>query len=269
MNATSDNLFSYENATLHFLKAGTGAKALLLFHGFGQDGSVFRDLAEKYNQEYTIYSFDLFFHGKSTWGYGEQPLEKEFWISCIASFLSDHYIDRFTVVGFSLGARFALTLAEGFTTQIDHLYLLAPDGIRTSLWYRLATYPILIRKFFKSMIIHPNRFFSIAKTMEKLKLMDKGIIRFAESQMNTEEKRSRVYYSWVVFRHLPVSFPSLMRKLNNHDLPVTLILGEYDKVITTNNLTRFLKNSKNLNIVTLKTGHNGLITALATAGLPQ
>ncbi|HRJ30482.1 MAG TPA: alpha/beta hydrolase [Cyclobacteriaceae bacterium] len=266
--AVSDNFFPYKNAVLHFVKAGKGDKTLLIFHGFGQNAYVFQDFAEKH-LAYTIYSFDLFFHGKSSWGYGEKPLEKAFWVSCMETFLATHGINRFAVAGFSLGARFALCLAEGFATRIDHIYLLAPDGIKTSLWYSLATYPVLLRKLFKSMIYHPNRFYSLAKTMEKLKLMDKGLIRFAESQMNTEEKRSRVYFAWVVFRHLVFSKPRLIQKINDHGISVTLILGEYDKVITIKNLKPFAKEVKKLKIVTLKTGHNGLIPMLNATGLPQ
>lgn len=269
VSASEDNFFMYKNAVLHFIKRGTGAKTLLAFHGFGQNGSVFSELADTHGREYTIYSFSLFFHGKSTWGYGEEPLEKEFWRSCMESFLTDHNIDRFTVAGFSLGARFALSLVEGFTNRIDHIYLLAPDGIKTSFWYSLATYPILLRKIFKSMILHPNRFYSLAKSMEKLKLMDKGLLRFATSQMNSEEKRSRVYYSWVVFRHLSISCPLLIRKINDHGIRVTLILGEYDKVITVGNVSRSLKGIQKLKMVILKTGHNGIVSSLVKTGLPQ
>jgi len=262
LNASEDSFFLYKNSVLHFIKRGTGAKTLLVFHGFGQDGSVFGDALYKPNNDYTIYSFSLFFHGRSTWGYGEQPLEKRFWINCMESFLTDHHIDRFAVAGFSLGARFALSLVEGFATRIDQVYLLAPDGIKTSLWYSLATYPILLRKFFKSMVVHPNRFYSLTRTMEKLKLMDRGLIRFAESQMNTEEKRSRVYYSWVVFRKLSTAPKATIRLINEHKIKTIFILGQHDKVISYKGLRNFINRIHQKEIVRVKSGHSNLLPTL-------
>lgn len=256
---SSAHFFQYQQARLHYTKTGDGQQVVLLFHGFGQDKNIFDQLATTHFKSYTLYAFDLFFHGKSSWGYSEEPLEKHFWITCMKAFLSENKIEKFSVVGFSLGGRFALSLIEGFSKQVDHLYLLAPDGIKTSFWYSLATYPVLFRKLFKSMINHPNRFFNIANMLTRLSVMDKGLIRFAESQMNTEEKRNRVYYSWVVFRHLSFSQKKLIALLNTCQTPVTLVLGEFDKVITHKNLHPFVKRVPQMKLVLLRCGHNDLI----------
>lgn len=262
MEAT-DHFFHYQHAHLHYTKIGDGQQVVLLFHGFGQDKSIFDRLATTHFKSYTLYAFDLFFHGKSTWGYDEEPLEKHFWTSCMQAFLIENRIKKFSIVGFSLGGRFALAITEAFPTQVEHLYLLAPDGIKTSFWYSLATYPILFRKLFKSMIDHPNRFFSIAKVLHRINVMDKGLIRFAESQMNTEEKRNRVYYSWVVFRHLSFKSTKIFGLLNQHQFPTTLVLGEFDKVITRKNLNQFIDRVPHLNLILLKCGHNDLIRHFA------
>lgn len=256
---SSAHFFQYKQAHLHYTKTGDGQQVVLLFHGFGQDKNIFDRLATTHFKSYTLYAFDLFFHGLSTWGHNEEPLEKQFWVNCMEAFFVKNRIKKFSVVGFSLGGRFALSLVEGFPKQIDHLYLLAPDGIKTSFWYSLATYPILFRKLFKSMIDHPNRFFRIANTLHKLNVMDKGLIRFAESQMNTEEKRNRVYYSWVVFRHLSFNQKKLSELLVRYPISVTLVLGEFDKVITRSNLDPFIKRIPQIKLVLLRCGHNDLI----------
>lgn len=260
---SSGHFFQYQQARLHYSKTGDGQQVVLLFHGFGQDKNIFNQLADTHFRHYTLYAFDLFFHGKSTWGYDEQPLEKSFWLSCVHEFLAENRIEKFSVVGFSLGSRFALSLAEGFPKRVEHLYLLAPDSIKTSFWYRLATYPILFRKLFKSMVVHPNRFFVLTNALQKLNIMDKGLIRFAESQMNTEEKRNRVYYSWVVFRHLSFKLNRITTLLNQEKLPTTLVLGEHDKMITHKNLAGFINRVPHLNLVLLKCGHNDLIRSYA------
>lgn len=230
-----------------------------MFHGFGQDHKVFKSVSDSLPETYTLYVFDLYFHGKSAWGYGELPLEKQHWKDTVEAFLKEHCIEKFSLAGFSLGGKFVLAILEAFPEKTEAVFLLAPDGIKTSFWYSLATYPLLFRKIFKSMIHHHNRFVAITRGLNTLGLMDKGLIRFAEHQMNTEEKRSRVYYSWVVFRRLSFRMKDIAALINSHSIHVTLITGKYDKVIQPENMNRLLKRLKTYRAEIVESGHNGLI----------
>jgi pimeloyl-ACP methyl ester carboxylesterase len=248
-------------SALYYSRQGSGEKKLLLFHGFGQDHQVFESLAREVSSLYTCYIFDLYFHGQSTWAREEEPLEKEEWQTIVTAFLQQERIERFSLLGFSLGAKLALATAEAFPEKTAELFLLAPDGIKTSFWYNMATYPTLLRKFFKSMILHPQRFFSLTQTLHKLKLVDAGLLRFAEHQMNTEEKRKRVYYSWVVFRRLRFDLKKIAQALHEHDIDVTILVGKYDKVIRPEAMKKFLQHLKKHRFEILETGHNGVILA--------
>lgn len=250
---------SFHSSVLHYVKAGYGDKNLLVFHGFGQDNSVFGSFIHELSPKYTLYIFDLFFHGESIWANGEIPLEKEQWRTIIASFLQENKIQKFSLVGFSLGGKFVLATLEWFPERIEKLFMIAPDGIKTSFWYSLATYPVIFRKFFKSMILHPERFSGIARLTNKLGLADKGLVRFAEYQMNSREKRNQVYYSWVVFRRFKFNTKTIAEIINRHKILLTLIVGRYDKVITVTNMNRLLKKLRNYRLEILETGHNGLI----------
>lgn len=234
---------------------------LLLFHGFGQHHSTFAALTETLADHYTLYAFDLFFHGKSKWNEDERPMEKDIWKEIISHFLNEHKIEKFNVLGFSLGGKFALTTLELFSSQIEHIFLLAPDGIKTNFWYSLATYPILLRKFFKSMITKPGRLHAITSLLHRLHLMDKSLLRFAESQMDTQEKRNRVYYSWVVFRHLKFDLRIISGLIKQHSIHLTVITGKHDKVIPTQNMKRLLRHLNNYQLKILDTGHHGVIAA--------
>jgi pimeloyl-ACP methyl ester carboxylesterase len=245
--------------SLHYAIAGTGEKHLLIFHGFGQDMDVFEFLTKSLGRHYTFYVFDLYFHGQSKWTKDETPLEKKEWREMIRLFLSENKIEKFQVAGFSLGGKFALCTLEGFHEHVEKIILIAPDGIKTSFWYSLATYPMVFRKFFKSMIFHPERFLGLARFLNKTNLLDNGLIRFAEYQMNTEEKRMRVYYSWVVFRHLKFDLPALAKKMNDTSIRTVLIVGKYDNVIKPSNMRRFTSMLSNVRFEILKSGHTGLI----------
>jgi pimeloyl-ACP methyl ester carboxylesterase len=253
----------YKKAVLHYSITGTAADTILLFHGFGQSKDVFHELTEVLSKKYTVYNFDLFFHGKSRWNNGEQPLEKVFWKELMARFLNTHQLKSFGLLGFSLGSKFALATLEAFPSQTKEIILLAPDGIKTNFWYALATYPFPLRNFFKSMIMKPERFRGIVSLCQWLGLVDKGIIRFAASQMNTEEKRNQVYHSWVVFRHLQFNLSKIAAHINATDIQTTVVIGKFDKIITTVTVKKFVAKLKSHQFELLETSHNGLIATWA------
>jgi pimeloyl-ACP methyl ester carboxylesterase len=248
----------YHNSKLFYTKIGTGKKSLLLFHGFGQDHRVFDSWHESLQNNYTVYAFDLFFHGQSTWS-STNALEKKDWQEIVYSFLQQEKITEFEIAGFSMGGKFALATLECFPNQTKKMTLLAPDGIKTSFWYSLATYPIAFRAFFKSMILHPNRLYKITKLLHSLRLVDKGILRFAESQMDTQQKRQRVYASWVYFRHLKFDLKKITQLLNDLEIPFDLIVGKYDKIIQAKNMNSFLREIKLKRFAVIEAGHNDLI----------
>ena len=250
----------HKKSALHFTTIGTGPRNLLLFHGFGQDNNIYYSLAENLSSHFTIYVFDLYFHGKSDWGYGELALEKDHWKETILKFLEENGIQDFSVAGFSLGGKFALATVEAMPDRVHEIFLLAPDGIKTSFWYSMATYPLLLRKLFKSMIHHPEHFLSISKVLHKMGLVDKSLIKFAVYQMNSEEKRNRVYYSWVVFRHLRFDLSKLARIINHHKIFVTIVVGQYDRVIKATAMQRFVKKLDRCRFETPEAGHSGLIS---------
>ncbi|MGE0771710.1 MAG: alpha/beta fold hydrolase [Cyclobacteriaceae bacterium] len=251
--------FQFRNAILSYQKAGSGSEALLQFHGFGQDRTAFDSLLSSLGTRYTIYSFDLFFHGNSEWGHGEHPLEKAFVAEMMNAFLESLSIDRFSVMGFSLGGKVAFTMAETMTNRINTLYLMAPDGISTQFWYSLATYPLVFRKYFRGMITHPGYFSSVVKLASKLRLVDRGVLRFANSQMNTEEKRRRVYLTWVVYRHLKFDLPQLARKIAEQQAKLVMIVGRFDKIITATNVKGFVAQIPSGSLHIVDAGHNDLI----------
>jgi pimeloyl-ACP methyl ester carboxylesterase len=253
----------YEKVLMHYSKTGKGKKVLLTFHGFGQTSNHFNQLEEVLSKEYTIYSFDLFFHGKSYWPFKDQPLQKEFWIQLFESFLSSQHIDRFSLLGFSMGGKFVLACLEYFYSRIDKVILIAPDGIKTNFWYSLATYPTFLQGLFKRTIVRPSIYHSMVNTLNRLRLLDKSIHRFANTQMITREQRRRVYYSWIVFKDLKFDTRKLAKVINDNGIELELFLGIYDKIIRLKNIKPFLNNLRHYRVEVLTAGHTNLIQAVA------
>jgi len=257
-----DNIKFGENI-LHYSIAGNGKTPLLAFHGFGQSKEVYNSFYELNGEKYTVYAFDIYFHGKSEWKDRNQALEKQDWEEILKTFLSKHQIDRFAVCGYSMGGKFALASLELFPKRIEEFLLIAPDGIKTSLWYSLATYPTSFRRFFKTMIVKPKYFYQILKTTKKLGIVDKSLLKFANTQMNTREKRRRVYLTWVVFRHLKFDLKLIASLINENKIPTIMFTGKYDKIITAENMMDLLKHVKEYEHVILEAGHNTLVADTA------
>lgn len=251
--------FQYQGAVLGYSQTGNGPEPMLVFHGFGQDHNAFNNLIEELGDKFTFYSFDLFFHGKSQWPHNETPLSKVYWKELLGHFLHEKAIRNFSLLGFSLGGKFVLASIEAFPSRVSSVYLLAPDGIKTNFWYSLATYPVVLRRLFKSMILKPGRFLYIVKWAKKFNLVDRGVIKFAESQMGIEEQRKRVYYSWVVFRQFKFDSNSIAALINSNKIELYIFIGRFDKIITANNMDLLLKCVPNHHFQILDTGHHGLI----------
>ncbi|MBK6264289.1 alpha/beta hydrolase [Marivirga sp. S37H4] len=249
----------YDGHRLDYSISGNGKQILFAFHGFGQHGKYYEPFAEKLGDIYTIYSFDLFYHGESDWKDKIHPLKKEDWKKIIEIIVDKHSIQTFAVCGYSMGGKFAMASLEAFPDKIDQLLLIAPDGIKTLFWYSLATYPTSFRRFFRAMVTKPKYFYNLINFSKKLGLVDKSLLKFANSQMNTRAKRRRVYLSWVTFRFLSFDLKKIAKIINQHKIPTYMITGKYDKIITANNMLDLLKHVHQYHNIILEAGHNSLI----------
>lgn len=253
------HFFEWQKSKLHYTKSGNGEAILLAFHGFGQDHKAFDPILEKLKDRYTIYSFDIYFHGKSHWLPQGETLSKKAWKEIIQAIGRKHGFEAYSLLCFSMGGKFALSIIETNPTQLDKVIFMAPDGIKTSIWYNLATYPVLLQRYFKSMIVRPNRFFGLLSFFQKLGLVENGISKFAASQMNSAKKRRRVYYSWVVFKKLTFDMQRIADIIKTHDISIMMILGRHDKIITERGMNKLLSKLSHHHTKVIDSGHNNLI----------
>ena len=250
--------FSHLSSTLSYSVFGTGEKILLVFHGYGHTHKNMKGIEESLSEEYKIYSFDLFFHGFSEWNYDDSQLTKEHWFSMLNAFLTENNIDKFSILGFSLGGKVALSTIEIMPDKIDRLYLIAPDGLEYNIWYDLATSKIL-KGIFKMTIIKPQIFEVVVKVLNKLKLLDKSTLRFSSTQMNSKEKRRRVYFSWTVYKGLTPDIEKVTEFLNRNKNQVIVYLGRYDRIIKSETVLAFTSKLKYCKVHQLNSGHNNLL----------
>lgn len=248
------------DSTLFYRKEGTGKKNLLLFHGFGQDHTAFDSARKALTSEYTCYSFDLYFHGGSVWPDEDVPVSKDEWKRSIGGFLQKNNIESFSMASFSIGAKFLLATLENFPEQTHEIFLIAPDGITINFWYHLATRSTIFRKIFKGITERPEKFFTLLKIAQKYGLVRKDVAVFARHQMRSPEKRWQVYRSWVAFRELHFPAQEAAMLINEHEIPVNILIGKYDYVIPQKRITPLLKYLRQYSLDIEEAGHHQLLS---------
>lgn len=254
----------HDRSKLHYRTIGHGPQVMLAFHGYGQSSAYYQPMEKALGADYTIYAFDLFFHGRSQLHKHNMPLTKEFLKAFIDHFLEKLEVERFSLMGFSMGGKFALTLVELMPQRIQELFLIAPDGIKTSFWYNIATYPGWLQQLFKRTVLRPEPFFKMLQVLNKYNLVHKSLLRFAHYQMDSTSKRLRVYRSWIGFRDLNFDIRKIVALLNRCKVPVTMFLGEYDEIISPRRVAVFVDALDQGELVLLKTGHSNLLQDVAT-----
>ncbi|WP_347158003.1 alpha/beta fold hydrolase [Pontibacter chitinilyticus] len=253
----------HDKSKLHYRVFGHGHRVLLAFHGYGQSSMYYQAMEKALGSDYTIYAFDLFFHGRSQLHKSNMPLTKNFLAGFMAHFLEKNALERFSIMAFSMGGKFALTLVELMPERIDELFLIAPDGIKTSFWYNIATYPGWLQQLFKRTVLKPKAFFRLLGLLDKYNLVHKSMLRFAHYQMDSTPKRLRIYRSWIGFRDLNFDIRLIVANLNKYKVPLTMFLGEFDQIISARQVGAFVEALDQGELVLLKAGHTYLLQEVA------
>jgi pimeloyl-ACP methyl ester carboxylesterase len=245
--------FSDQGATLSCVQWGHGPRALLAFHGFGQSSSLYLPLLHRLPQ-HTIYSFDLFHHGMSTMPTAK-ALEPHAWHALMSQFFERQAIDRFDLLAFSFGGRFAMATLAALPTKVDQVHLVAPDGITNSPWYTLATRYKMMRSFFRLIVDRPRWFYAYLKTMEKMALLRGGLGKFATQAMSTREQRQRVYNTWMSARKLHIPTGKLGEIINMSEGVLHIFIGAYDLVIPEKRVDPLCRQVSRCTLHKLPVGH--------------
>lgn len=248
---------------------GYGPLHLLAFHGFGQDASVFVALAEKLSHIYTIHSFSLFWHGRSippaAYHQGDQALPADFYPEMVAAYTRDQGIDKFSLLGNSMGGRIALLLVQKFALRVNCLFLLAPDGVKKSPWYHFATHNVLGRRLFRYSLHHPRFFFRLVGVARRLGLASVKMEKFAISQFSAEENRKKVFRVWNLHADIEPDLAIIKPELLQHEISGSVFTGKRDPVLNRTIGERFVKGLGDAFVhIPLDTGHELLKTHLVT-----
>ena len=113
--------FLHKNINIHYSDQGTGG-GILLLHGFLEDLSMWDKVIERLEKTHRVISVDLLGHGKTgNLGYIHTMEEQ----AHMVKHLMDHLnMERYGIVGHSMGGYIALAFAEMFPEKISALCLM-------------------------------------------------------------------------------------------------------------------------------------------------
>lgn len=248
--------FQYsETVKLSYELTGQGSDTLILMHGFGLTKEIFNSWIPILESKYRLVSIDLFYHGDSERPHGN--LTKSEWKSILENFLNHLNIDRFRVLGFSLGGRFAIASCLELAHRCDELILVAPDAVYKTPWFKAATTPGM-KWVFKFFMKNPAAMHRLVSTCVRMGIISKYIGDFVERELGKPENRMKVYYSWNHFKALGYRRQQLREKLKEFQGSKHLVIGDMDIVIPPTKILPILDGC-GFNVTTLPLKHHQLI----------
>lgn len=126
--ASSTQTIELDGLKVHYKETGPqGAPALLLLHGFGSSLQAWDDWSVKLEQKYRVIRLDLPGFGL-TGASPDQDYSEEKDLAILTHFANKLGLDKFSVIGHSMGGKMAWSLAAAQPDRVQALVLMAPDG---------------------------------------------------------------------------------------------------------------------------------------------
>ncbi len=110
MEPTSHRIRGANDLDLHLLEWSTEGVPLVLLHGLGNEAHLWDDFVPSITPHYRVLALDQRGHGDSDWD-PEARYDAESMADDLEAMIETMGIDRFVLIGFSMGGRVAMTFA--------------------------------------------------------------------------------------------------------------------------------------------------------------
>jgi pimeloyl-ACP methyl ester carboxylesterase len=255
--------FNSEIANFHYHKYGVGKEVMLGFHGFGMRGNQFRVLEEALGQKYTIYSFDLFFHGETiildaSRKAIKKSINKSLFAKEILRFLQSINAaeNKFALLSYSIGSKLALSLINEIPEKILEAYFVAPDGIDPNQLLETGAKNKVLNYIFWWLVYSPKTVMFSLNSLKKLKYIDHSLHHILEKEFITQETRLACYNTITYFAELSLNKENLKKIINQNNITTHFYFGKKDGLFPPKIGERFCKDLKNSSLHIIDDGHD-------------
>ncbi len=147
---TVDYAASFDGTLIHYVANKGRGPTLVFMHGAGSNATAWNPILERFKGQSYI-AMDLRNHGLS--GFGKCSFERM--VRDVIAVLSRENIDEFIPVGMSIGAQFAVELADRFPKRVKKIVLISPSS--KSLIFASERWMDVMRFIRKTVSLFPRR----------------------------------------------------------------------------------------------------------------
>jgi pimeloyl-ACP methyl ester carboxylesterase len=254
-------LLTYKNSQVSYYRFGAGPRLVICFHGYAEEARLYSFLETHAGNQFTFYSIDLPFHGKTKWNEGLNFSHSDLQ-QIIRTILVETNEQRETrnekllLMGFSLGGRIALSFYQAQPESVEKIILLAPDGLIVNFWYWFSTQTWIGNKVFSFSMKYPGWFFAFLKLVNKLGLVNASVFKFVNYYIGKKEARQLLYQRWTGLRKLKPNLNRIKHLICQYKTQTRLVYGKYDRIILPVRGEKFQKGIEEFCTVTvIASGH--------------
>ncbi len=230
---------------VHYHEFGSGDKLLFAFHGYGMTGEQFMVFEQTLLKQYRIVAFDHFFHGTSyLFDVNEASImagmQPGFLQKYITTWFEQFGEERFSLLGYSMGANMALFLIEQLAPMIDEIILLAPDGLVTHKGFHFLRTSFIGQKLFRKLTYSDWMMGRALLFLKKLKVIDNSLYAIANREIDTPTKRLDAYFTLHFLKNIKPNIEQIAALINQYHIRCRLYFGEQDDLFPSSNSKKLM-----------------------------
>ncbi len=212
----------------HLFREDRNRPALVLVHGLGSAGNIWKSLIPKLMPDFTVIAVDLPGHGVAGIHAEEEVDPKSLARAIVNEVSKSHGISEMHVAGNSLGGWIALEMGAVAPAQVKSITALAPAG----LWHQVPTSK-LPPSFFDARILSKisQHFMKLAYNLPPLKAIGYKKITHLWRELDFEACRDSVLAMANSKGYMPLWRGLRGRKFESTiptDVNVSIVFGDYD-----------------------------------------
>lgn len=257
----TEHYFENSLVNLHYYKFGKGEQIMLCFHGYGMHGKQFKLFEhESLGLKYTFYGFDLFFHkqtqlkNQSLQAVKEGISKKEL-ASLVLDFCKHEGINRFSVIGYSMGSHYATAVVEELAEMVNEYIVLAPSSLNPGLLTSYFSKNKTGNKLLEKLILSKKALTTMLKLGKRLRFLDKVGYDILSKEFGTSELRFNFYACFTYLRFLETNEPRLLQALQNQPIKSIFIFGKRDMMYPPKIGNTFIKKLSKAEVIILDENH--------------
>lgn len=256
----TDHYFENKLVKLHYYRFGNGPRNMLCFHGYGMHGKQFKLLETALGSTYTFWGFDLFFHKETklhdqSLSVIKKGISKQEVAALFVDFCHVAGIDRFSVIGYSMGTHYATIITEQLGNRIDEYIVVAPSSLKPGALIAFFSKNKIGNRILEKLALRSTILLATIKTFKLLRIIDNEAYTILYKEIRTPELRFNLYASFTYLRFLETNELSLLHSLIRNNIKSIFIFGKRDKAFPPSIGNAFIKKLPRAKVVILNEGH--------------